>query len=175
MPLHRARVLRATRSPRSKHRAGPLTVATLIFGVSFDGETAEPSFRCQVTLRRDEKVSERRAQSMQLDTRAAELSEDLVDKGYSSKHSLTLPPQDCLLLSLAHNESAVVKRRCVFGEPASDDRLPRWRQKVRKVPERRGTVGTEVQREQQGSGARVGLHRHCGYEVISSSSRSSEQ
>lgn len=52
MPLHRARVLRATRSPRSKHRAGPLTVATLILGASFDGETAEPSFRCQVTLRR---------------------------------------------------------------------------------------------------------------------------
>lgn len=51
IPLHLAIVLSATRSPSKRHLAGPLTVATLILGVSRVGETAVPSARCHSTLR----------------------------------------------------------------------------------------------------------------------------
>ena len=50
IPLHLAIVLRATRSPSKRHRAGPRTVATLILGVSLVGVTASPSFRYHSTL-----------------------------------------------------------------------------------------------------------------------------
>lgn len=50
IPEHRARVLRATLSPRSKQRAGPVTVATLILGSEDVGRTWAPSSRYHSTL-----------------------------------------------------------------------------------------------------------------------------
>jgi len=50
IPEQRASVLSATRSPSSKQRAGPVTVATLIFGFDAVGATAAPSARCHSTL-----------------------------------------------------------------------------------------------------------------------------
>jgi hypothetical protein len=46
IPEHRAKVFKATRSPRSSCRAGPVTVATFAIG-----ENSVPSFMCHSTLR----------------------------------------------------------------------------------------------------------------------------
>lgn len=45
IPLHRARRFSATRSPKSKNRALPLTVA-----ICFTGSNVSPSFTCHSTL-----------------------------------------------------------------------------------------------------------------------------
>lgn len=50
IPLQRAIVLSATRSPSKRHRAGPRTVATLILGWSRVGVTSAPSFKHHSTL-----------------------------------------------------------------------------------------------------------------------------
>lgn len=93
IPLQRAIVLSATLSPRRRHLAGPLTVATLILGSSLVGETAAPSARCHSTLcgvrgRSVDAATLEEEEDGGADARAAELGKDLVDEGDASEHSL---------------------------------------------------------------------------------------
>jgi hypothetical protein len=84
MPEQRARVLRATRSPRRSCRTGPDTVATWMMD---SPEMNVPSLWCHVTLHN---VSTSPAKGEERDKRAAELREDFIEKWDSSKNSLHL-------------------------------------------------------------------------------------
>ena len=57
MPEQRARVLRATRSPRSSLRTGPRTVAHWVIGL-----IEEPSSMCHSTLEKNDRLRERALQ-----------------------------------------------------------------------------------------------------------------
>lgn len=112
------------------------------------------------------------------DERATQLGKDLVNEWHTSENTLhandrqvtlrswdevregeksetdpnlALAPQESFLESFPYDESTVIERRSVFGEPGSDDALPGGREEVGVVPERGG------------EGERSGRHRSSCY------------
>lgn len=131
MPLHRAIVFKATRSPKSSCLALPRTMATLVL---VPGGTYDPSGINHSTL-----ASARPPRYPP----AVDLLENLVEERHTSKHALrsarpasthlALSPEERLLLFLAYDKASPVKRRSIFRKPSCDISLPRRRQEMRKV------------------------------------------
>ena len=61
---------------------------------------------------------------------AAALGKDLVEEGSAGDDARRLAPERGHAIPLADDEPGVVHRRGVFGEPASDGRLPRGGEEV---------------------------------------------
>ena len=105
IPLHRASKFRAMRSPRSKYRALPRTVA-----MCFTGSNSWPSVTCHSTLQRVS-YQERLTRDEVANARALQETEYFVNKWCSCKDSAVGPfaPKECLAESFADDKSAIVE------------------------------------------------------------------
>lgn len=114
IPLHLARRLSATLSPRRRCRAFPLTVATCL-----TGSNVSPSWMCHSTLQ-EPMTTEPEGQINYI--LASELAKDFGEERDTSKHSgvFTLSKEECFSFGLPDHISCVVERRRVLGEPSVD-------------------------------------------------------
>lgn len=114
MPLHRASRLRATRSPSSRCRALPRTVATFLTGWN-----VSPSCMCHSTLQRGAPTIVNDSgpfRKLRNNLRAPKLSKNLVYERDTRKdgHILAFPKEKRFSLRFAHDVPTVVKRGRVF-------------------------------------------------------------
>lgn len=122
MPLHRARVLSATRSPRRSFLAGPRTVATLTFILLSPGAALSslPSSKCHSTLYEDD-VSKRAhisaSHASSHSPAPPNLLEDLLKEWHTGEHATTLGVEVRLALFLADHVATPIERGRVLREP----------------------------------------------------------
>lgn len=126
IPLHRARRLRATRSPRSRYRTLPRTVATCLMG-----SNSSPSCKCHSTL-----ICKAFSHPNPPEDLRRSLASQLLKYLRKERHTgqdrslLPLSKQIRFALSLSYDESPVIEGRSVFSKPGCHLSLPARGQQV---------------------------------------------